>query len=208
MTKNLNLDTFQNGDPIEEITSSEAWNEAYKKNKPAWRYFNFDSSNKKYGKLYNWFAVSDSRGLAPMGWHIPSKNDWDTLIAFLGNGKNNVEACHVKAHDRLKSNFGWSQLQFGKKRSGFNAKPGGAYDPCCGTIGFKGLSSKGIWWSTTGSEKESWDRCPQIMAIQLNKSFWDLNSRNGRWFRETIWSKISMDFGLSVRCVQNSLKDK
>jgi uncharacterized protein (TIGR02145 family) len=72
MTENLNLDKFQNGDSIPEARTIEEWMNACENKQPAWCYYNNDSTNgEKYGKLYNLFAVIDSRGLAPEGWHIP-----------------------------------------------------------------------------------------------------------------------------------------
>ncbi len=84
MVENLNVITFRNGDTIMEARSSEEWIDASKENKPAWCYCNNDSLNaKKYGKLYNWYAVSDPRGLAPKGgWYIPSIADCKILVNY------------------------------------------------------------------------------------------------------------------------------
>ncbi|MFM7709352.1 MAG: fibrobacter succinogenes major paralogous domain-containing protein [Ferruginibacter sp.] len=202
MKKNLNLDVFQNGDPILEVTSEEDWIEALKMSQPAWCYYDFNPSNGyKYGKLYNWYAVIDPRGLAPVGWRIPSEADWDTLINFLG--KNATD--HEIAHDRLKSNTGWGQLQIGKKRSGFNAKPGGYISPS-GMRPFDGARDRGFWWSTTLDQPETGEKktSHRVWVIQLNKRFSDLDSRTGRWFRESIWDLHYDDSGHSVRCIQNS----
>ena len=80
MQENLIVDKFQNGDVIQEINTAKKWKEAREKKQPAWCYYNFDKKNgDKYGKLYNWFAVNDSRGLAPAGWRIPKEEDWTTL---------------------------------------------------------------------------------------------------------------------------------
>src|ERR1700722_9533725 len=83
--ENLNVSTFRNGDPILEAQSYEEWRKAWDKHQPAWCYYKGDSANgNKYGKLYNWYAVNDSKGLAPQGWHIPSKDEWSILVTFLG----------------------------------------------------------------------------------------------------------------------------
>jgi uncharacterized protein (TIGR02145 family) len=85
MTKNLDVSSFRNGDPIPEAKSSDEWYKAGREGKPVWCYYNNNSQNGvKYGKLYNWFAVADPRGLAPEGWKIPSKEDFTTLW-FGGN---------------------------------------------------------------------------------------------------------------------------
>jgi len=73
MAENLNVSHFLNGDPIPHVQTNEEWLKAAENRRPAWCYYNNDPVNgKKYGKLYNWFAVNDSRGLAPPGWHIPT----------------------------------------------------------------------------------------------------------------------------------------
>jgi len=72
MAKNLNVSIFANGDPIPEVKTNEEWKKAAEEKKPAWCYYENDPANGAiYGKLYNWYAVSDPRGLAPKGWHIP-----------------------------------------------------------------------------------------------------------------------------------------
>jgi uncharacterized protein (TIGR02145 family) len=51
----------------------------------AWCYYENDAKNGvKYGKLYNWYAVNDARGLAPAGWHVPTDYEWEVLSTFLG----------------------------------------------------------------------------------------------------------------------------
>ena len=72
-TENLNVDRFRNGDPIPQAKTAEEWQNAGNNQQPAWCYYNNDPKNgESYGKLYNWYAVNDRRGLAPQGWHIPS----------------------------------------------------------------------------------------------------------------------------------------
>jgi hypothetical protein len=83
-TRNLDVSTFRNGDPIPEAKTDEEWKDAGNNQQPAWRYYNNDPANgKKYGKLYNWFAVVDPRGLAPVGWHVPTQQEWVALHSFL-----------------------------------------------------------------------------------------------------------------------------
>ena len=85
MKENLTLDRFRNGDLIPEVKTSKEWEKAGDNLEPAWCYYDNDSINgEKYGKLYNWFALNDPRGLAPEGWHIPSDEEWTKLIHELG----------------------------------------------------------------------------------------------------------------------------
>ena len=81
LTENLNVDHFRNGDIIPEAKSEEDWGKAGDLRQPAWCYYDNNPENgNTYGKLYNWNAVNDRRGLAPKGWHIPSEKEFRILI--------------------------------------------------------------------------------------------------------------------------------
>ena len=83
MANNLNVEHFRNGDKIPEIKSKTEW---VRTKKPAFCYYNNNHLyGKSYGKLYNWYAVNDPRGLAPEGWHIPSKHEWQILQAHVAD---------------------------------------------------------------------------------------------------------------------------
>ena len=83
--ENLRATHFRNGDPILHVTGNYEWFEAGRDGIPAWRYYNDDPSTaEKYGKLYNGFAVSDPRGLAPEGWRLPGDADWEEFIKTIG----------------------------------------------------------------------------------------------------------------------------
>lgn len=82
--KNLNISKFRNGDVIPEVKTKEEWASAGKNKQPAWCYYDNNPDNGLiYGKLYNWFAVNDPRGLSPMGWHIPTDAEWMQLQSDL-----------------------------------------------------------------------------------------------------------------------------
>jgi uncharacterized protein (TIGR02145 family) len=121
-TQNLNVSAFRNGEPIPEAESDEEWNNASIEGKPVWCYYNGKDSLKGQinGKLYNWFAVHDSRGLAPKGWHIPGDTEWGTLIHYLGGD--------TVAGKKMKSTTGWDNKGNGDNSSGFNAFPVGNRD--------------------------------------------------------------------------------
>jgi uncharacterized protein (TIGR02145 family) len=113
MAENLNVDKFRNGDSIPEAKSNEEWSKAFEEGKPAWCYYENNQKNgEKYGKLYNWYAINDMRGLAPNGYHIPSDKEWLTLSYILGG--DNV------AGKKMKSNIAWN----GTNESGFSALDG------------------------------------------------------------------------------------
>lgn len=79
--ENLKTSRFKDGSLIEEVTNDSAWTS---KTTPAWCSYNNDNANDaSYGKLYNWFAANDSRGLCPEGWHLPHDNEWAVLTEYL-----------------------------------------------------------------------------------------------------------------------------
>lgn len=141
MTENLNVDRFRNGDLIPQAASAEYWENAGRNKQPAWCYYDNDIENeKKFGKIYNWYAVNDPRGLAPDGWHIPSRSEWQDLEILLGE----------EAGKKLKSNDGWDRKNFffsgnGKNYNGFSAYPaGGRFSKERSLFGRKG-NLTGFW---------------------------------------------------------------
>lgn len=136
---NLNVSTYRDGTPIPQISDSTAWTNL---TTGAWCHYNNDPANDViYGKLYNWYAINDPRGLAPTGYHVPSDTEWTTLTDFLGGesvagGKlKEVGLCHWLSPNTDATNT-----------SLFTALPGGAreYDGVYSTIGLNGN-----WWSST-----------------------------------------------------------
>lgn len=93
MDKNLDVSTFRNGDPIKQVKSNEEWLIAEADGVPAWCYYeNKKKNNKKYGKLYNWYAVNDPRGLAPVGYHVPTETELYQLSEYLSPGEEGANA--------------------------------------------------------------------------------------------------------------------
>ena len=153
-SKNLDVSTFRNGDPIPQAMNMNDWRKASQNKKAAWCYYDFDSKKgQKYGKLYNWYAVSDKRGLAPEGYHVPSEQEWNQLLNYESIGGENT------AGRILKSKTGWTVKTKNKTENngggidkvGFNALPGGGIvSTNTGTeFIFEGYGFIGIWWSTT-----------------------------------------------------------
>jgi uncharacterized protein (TIGR02145 family) len=105
MTTNLNVSKFSNGDPIPQAITNKDWVEACEKKKPVWCYYNNNAANSnKLGKLYNFYAINDGRGLAPKGWHIPTQNEWQNLLDTLLQIHNNDDDLVSKS---MKTNIGW-----------------------------------------------------------------------------------------------------
>lgn len=149
MTQNLTVDKFRNGDLIPQVKTIEEWNNACKKGQPVWCYYDNDTSNGAiYGKLYNWYAVKDSRGLAPQGWKIPSDAEWTVLTDYLGGDEVSGE--------KMKSSRGWYENGNGNNNSGFSGLPGGLIDD---GGDFYGIGINCAWWSSTKVNEESaWGR--------------------------------------------------
>ena len=140
MVVNLNVDKFRNGDLIPQIQSPEEWKKHGEEKKPAWCYYENNSENESvYGKLYNWWAVNDERGIAPDKWHIPTETEWKTLEKF----------CGKKVGSKLQSKTYWTS-KAGTDDYGFSALPGG-YRSKRGK--FEGAGKDGYFWSITEFNK-------------------------------------------------------
>jgi uncharacterized protein (TIGR02145 family) len=180
MSVNLDVEKFRNGDNIPEAKTIEEWEKAGKEGKAAWCYYNNDPINgQKYGKLYNWYAVNDSRGLAPAGWHIPSNKEWRQLTDQLGGWK--------VAGKKLKSKEGWFEDGNGTNESGFSALPGGrrtSYDK--ETYTFDAIGKWGCFWSSTKfTRKTSKTRTMRYSMDAVHMLDWDKAE------------------GMSVRCLKD-----
>ncbi|MFI5150902.1 MAG: fibrobacter succinogenes major paralogous domain-containing protein [Bacteroidia bacterium] len=147
-TRNLEVVRFRDGQLIPEVKTDEEWAKAAAEKRPAWCYYKNELANgKKYGKLYNWYAVNDPRGLAPKGWHIPSDAEWTKLLDSQGGQSS--------AGKKLKSLKGWIEEGNGTNESGFNAFPGGMRLDQAGT--FTGFDKAiGYWTSTEAKITASW----------------------------------------------------
>jgi uncharacterized protein (TIGR02145 family) len=147
-TKNLNVTTYRNGDPIPQVTDPTQWANL---TTGAWCWYNNDSATyaATYGRLYNWYAVNDSRGIAPLGWHIPTDNEWVTLENRLGGSS--------VAGGLMKSETGWTLPNTGATNSsGFSALPGGMRT---GEGVFSTVGTSANFWSTTElSATNAWYR--------------------------------------------------
>lgn len=143
MIRNLDVEQFRNGDRIPEVKSDEEWDKAGKEGKPAWCHFRNKADNgKKYGKLYNFHAVSDPRGLAPKGWQVPTEAEWDSLVSQYGS--------EDEAGDALKSAADFPKGT-GDNRSGFAALPG-ADRLYYGPWGNDGYAN---FWTSSGKDSQA-----------------------------------------------------
>ena len=211
-TKNLDVATFRNGDAIPEAKTNKEWEAAGENKQPAWCYYENNTANgTKYGKLYNWYAVNDARGLAPTGWHIPTYGEWTVLFTYLGveddAGKkmkstsgweswteditcSNCKTWNAEYRRKKECNVCQDTRVNGKKTysgngtnsSGFSGLSGGSCSP---SGYFDDVGDSGSWWSASeGSESNAWLR-------DLYRSFSDRNPLDNK------------GYGFSVRCVRD-----
>ncbi|MBK6385288.1 MAG: fibrobacter succinogenes major paralogous domain-containing protein [Chitinophagaceae bacterium] len=148
MKKNLDVSRYRNGDVIPEVADLSTW---VNLTTGAWCYYENKSDNgTTYGKLYNWYAVNDPRGLAPAGWHIPSDAEWTSLITFL-NGTSVAGTAMKETGTSL-----WKSPNTGATNSsGWAGLPGGArYDNGL----FQSMGFSGSWWSSTSQDAIAWYR--------------------------------------------------
>ncbi len=118
MAENLKVTHYRNGDAIPKVTDADQW---FILNTGAYCIYNNDINNADtYGNLYNWYAVNDSRNIAPSGWHMPSNAEWQTLIDYLGG--ESVTGGKLKETGTTH----WDSPNKGAtNESGFAALPGG-----------------------------------------------------------------------------------
>ncbi|MES2775841.1 MAG: fibrobacter succinogenes major paralogous domain-containing protein [Bacteroidota bacterium] len=177
-TRNLDVTTYRNGDPIPLVTDPNVWkNLTY----GAYCYINNDPANGAiYGPLYNWYAVNDPRGLLPAGWHIPSETEWNEIFDCLGGWSN--------AGGKMKEagTVHWTSPNLGATNaSGFTGLPGG-YRNFQGTFG--NVNGFGYWWSNTTNASNA------NQAWHFYLSYTSSQALSG-YFEKT--------WGFSVRCIRD-----
>ncbi len=173
MKENLRTTRYRNGDPIpttvpavkdisseEEVdplagkdfsTASVPKTEQTENPDYQWAYNGDESGVATYGRLYTWYVVSDTRGICPAGWHVPSDNDWNILFEYLGGNPGSGERGNALAGGMMKEEgtAHWAEPNNGAtNRGGFTALPAGGRN----TDGsFSGQKIYGAWWSTSPS---------------------------------------------------------
>jgi uncharacterized protein (TIGR02145 family) len=159
MAGNLKVTRYRNGDTIPNITGNTQWSNLTTGARCS--YGNNDANIETYGLLYNWYAVDDSRGLAPAGWHVPSDDEWKELEMYLGMSQSQADSIGNRGTNKggkLKETgtTHWiSPNEGATDSSGFTALPGG-----CRFIGtFDYVGYFGYWWSSSESGSYSaWGR--------------------------------------------------
>jgi len=180
ITSNLKVCRYRNGDSILTQLSNEQWSST---KSGAFAIFSNDEKNDSlYGKLYNWYAVSDSRGLCPAGWHVPTDNEWSALITHLGG--ESVAGGKMKSTDTQPLEGGWNSPNVGATNtSGFTGLPGG-YRVSGGQ--YYDLRDFGNWWSSTSEGSN----------FAQGRYLHDNNKNSYR-------GQFGQNLGFSVRCVRD-----
>ena len=180
--KNLDVLTYRNGDLIPQVTDPTAWAAL---TTGAWCYFNNDPSGygSIYGKLYNWYAVNDPRGLAPQGWHIATSDELATLRTTLGG--STVAGAKMKTTTRWTTPNPLYKGAGATNESGFSGLPG-SYRDSDGSF-FNFIGQEGYWWTAT----------------EFNTTI-AYHYQLGKDFDNAVWGKIlNKKRGFSVRCVRD-----
>jgi len=191
MAENLRVTRFNNGDNLFDIVKIDSFsgpffdraNNEVGDSSACYCNYNFDISlDKKYGKLYNPAVIFDSRSIAPTGWRIPDNSDWEELIQYIRDLKNDFSI--IGAKDKLKSKEYWlSENLQATDDFGFNGLPGGWWFSNDGK--FIDLGYNGYFWSKslTGADYDFENRMEithdQLITVGGNYSW------------------------LSIRCVRN-----
>jgi uncharacterized protein (TIGR02145 family) len=136
MTKNLNLVRFRNGDLIPIAYNQKQWQVYNQAGEPAFCFYDFNDDNyETYGVYYNWHAVNDPRGLAPIGWHIPTDDEWTKLSDYLGGSE-------IAGYKMKPTGYN------GTNSSGFSARFSGGYGALTtGGEYFQGKGERCFMWS-------------------------------------------------------------
>lgn len=185
MAENLRVTRYANGHPIPNIIDSTQW---FDLTSGAWCFYeNNNQFNVPYGKLYNWYAVSDNRNLCPTGWHVPTIAEWDTLINFLGG--ENVAGGKMKSKGTIQNGTGlWvSPNTNASNSSGFSGHPGGGRgNQITMNNEYVSMDSIAGWWASD--------------SLWVDENIF-LGIESG--FELTYFESEHLSVGITVRCLKD-----
>ena len=177
LAENLKTSRYRNNIALSNLTNNNSWGTT---TNAAYSDYSSPSTSTTYGKLYNWYAVTNINNLAPKGWHIPTDEDWTKLSNFLGS-------TNVGSKLKERGNLHWlTENADANNQTGFTALPGGSRSTDGNLYDFGNI---GYWWSSSvGSNINSgWYRYISNASGNLNTSFYNINA------------------GMSVRCIMGDL---
>ena len=197
MVENLKTTRYRNGDEIG--TTTPANKNIYSEPTPnyQWAYNGDEKYVAKYGRLYTWYAATDSRNIAPAGWHVPNDNEWTILQNYLiANGYNyDSTTTGNKIAKSLAATTDWvTNTSLGaigndltkNNRSGFTALPSGRR---ANSETFMDFEDRSFWWSSTqNTTTYSWNR--------------SLYNSSGSEYLARAYQNSKSD-GYSVRCLRD-----
>lgn len=191
--KNLEVTKFRNGDSILNAKTDEEWEKADKNHQPAWCYYeNNPSYGIKYGKLYNWYAINDPRGLAPEGFHIASCDEWNILSDFLSKRFDS----RFK-HYEMKSIRGWDYSKYCHNSTNFSALPGGRRYSEGGFSGGNGIAESAYWWTSTEENLGHWSYSDNAYYSEVSEDYFHAPDCDDKV------NTSSKGYGYSVRCIKD-----
>ena len=173
--ENLQSENYENGEAIPSNLSDSEWSSTTSGAVAV--YDNNALYLETYGRLYNWYAVDDARGLCPSGWHVPTDAEWTALRDHLVQFGN--------AGDAMKATSGWDFDGNGGNESGFTGLPHGYRGAVDGAFGGEGIDAA-FWSSSADASQTAWYRT-------LYYSFSDLQRYSN-----------DIRFGMAIRCLADS----
>jgi uncharacterized protein (TIGR02145 family) len=184
MAENLKTKRYQNGDLLETTDPPDLSLIKIVSPKFQWAYNGDDSKVDNYGRLYTWYAITDTRNICPEGWHVPGDEDWQNLIKVLGG--QSVAGGKMKE----KGTTHWKYPNVGAtNQSGFTALPGGYR-----TIeSFAFMTEIGFYWSSTANDDNG------LAYFMQNEAF--LGQYGNPYALQPSYFRKA--YGMSVRCVKN-----
>ncbi len=172
--KNLDVSRYRNGDIIPQVTDSTQWANL---TTGAWCWYNNDSATygSVYGRLYNWYAVNDPRGLAPLGWHVSSNSDWNSMIKCLDNSADTtcyecIQSTLMGGKLKDTGTRYWIAPNIGATNSSqFTALPGGFRN--INTLLFTVIGEYGEFWTSTPVDQSyAWPRVIHNSTTNISKN--------------------------------------
>ncbi len=181
MAQNLRVTRYNNGDLIPNVQDAATW--AAQNETGAWSHYNNDTAyDYDLGKMYNFYATEDARGLCPEGWRMPSRENWEQLRDYLGGEA--VAASGLKATG---GPYYWTEPMVGDNQYGFNAV-GTGHRNQSGT--FNSIGTSGVWWASTKGTTGS-------IAVRMYNNTNELR----------VVGILRVD-GAAVRCIKDEAKNE
>ena len=198
--ENLRTELYKNGDTLLSSLSDFEWNSTTEGANAIYGEGDISCQNssaegdacddvwslEEYGRLYNWYATSDTRGLCPNGWYVPSDTDWMILEIALGMTESEASGTFARGTDQgtqMKASYGWIEEGYGTNTSGFSGRGGGRRIYSV----FTEAEEFGHWWASSSAANDyAWFR------------------GLGASFEGVVRMGAPMNGGFSIRCLKDS----